>query len=87
MSTKTIKRDPQLDFADLPYAEKRQILITAIRREIANLQALKELKLLAPDKIASILTALLVLVEWDGARNEPSQEQESQALEESAQRD
>jgi hypothetical protein len=69
VKAKAIKRFPRLDFAELPYAEKRKILIMAIRREIANLQALKELKLLAPDKIASILTALLVLIERDGGLN------------------
>jgi len=86
MSAKAIRRFPRPDFADLPYEEQRKIFVKAIRTEIAKIQPLKELKLLAPAHIASILTALLVLIERDGARNEPSQTQESQAVQKSIDR-
>ena len=64
---KSIKRYPRLDFPDLPYEQQRQILCRAIRKEIAKIQPLKELNLLSPAHVASILTALLILIERDGA--------------------
>jgi hypothetical protein len=69
MSAKAIKRFPRLDFAALPYEEQRKIFVKAIRKEIDKLQALKELKLLTPTHIASILKALLILIEQDGGPN------------------
>jgi hypothetical protein len=69
MSARTIKRFPRLDFAELPYEEQRRFFVKAIRKEIAKLQGLQELRLLTPAHIASILKALLILIERDGGSN------------------